>query len=225
MPQVVIKKYNVTLQNPTTGEETTTIMTEEVGGLSIERAMSDVWNELGLKIIGKELLETIEEVKVSPDEDGAVPDQSPKAIQRRVVQNPNQQMYRNPQAPMPQQGMGVPQQIPINIPEKIVQHGDVRLKLAGDKVFVEEWVEKDYKIDERHVYKIISEEGVIITSKVTILHKEWVEMKEEKTEEPKPEPEEVKKVEPPSTTTNSVTINENEDMFKNMVDELILEDN
>lgn len=180
MPKVVTRKYNVTLRNSKTGEETSTIATEEVGGPSIRQTMGPVWNELGLELINAELIEALEEIKITPDEDGIVPNQSPENVQRRVIkqgpQQPNMQ-FRPPQ----QRGA----QMPMNIPEKIIQHGDVRLKMAGDKVFIEEWVEKEASDG----YKIISKDNKIITDQVTILHKEWVELKEEKQPDPEPESE------------------------------------
>jgi hypothetical protein len=208
MPKVVTEKYNVTLRNPETEEETITIMTQEVPGPSIEQTMGAVWAELGLELINKELVQTIEEAKVSPDEDGTVPDQSPENVQRRIIDN-RQPTQHNPQAQPRRGGHVPPMQMPMNVPEKIIQHGDVRLKMVGDKVFIEEWVEK--KADDG--YKIISRDGETITDEVAILHKEWVELKEET---PEPEPQE--KV-TPAIPAN--TLEEDTENFSKIVDDLI----
>lgn len=215
MPKVVTEKYNVTLRNPETEEETVTVMTQEIGGITIEQAMGAVWAELGLELVSKELLQTIEEAKATPDEDGTVPDQSPENIQRRVIENKNRP--QRPQRPQPFMDNTPPQyanaQMPMNIPEKIIQHGDVRLKMVGAQVFIEEWVEK--KADDG--YKIISRDGETITNEVAILHKEWVELKEEKKEEIE-EPQKDKPTVPTHTTQ------EQTQAFENIVDDLIKDD-
>lgn len=208
MPNVITQKYNVTLRDVKSGDETIHISTQEIGGPSIEQVMSPIWNELGLQFIKKELLETINEIKVAPDEDGAVPNQSPENVQRRVIPNNNAiQHGRPPQTSGPNRQQNITQQ--FNIPEKIIQHGDVKIKLVGDKVYIEEWVKKIAKDG----YKIIGVDGDI-TDDVTILHKEWVELKE-KEEDKKTEPN-IMKTEPPTNTSTHD--------FGKMVDDLIKED-
>jgi hypothetical protein len=224
--QVVTKKYNVTLKDPKTGEETTTVATEEVGGIPIEQAFAP----LGMQIVKKELIEAIEENvhKAEEEEAGKAEGTMAESVRRRVIQS-------NPQAMQPQQTMqprGPQTQVPIqNIPEKIIQHGDVRLKLVGDKAFVEEWVEKDSTENERQVYKIIGKDGKEITSNVVILHKEWVELKEEKQPEPEVESEPEEAVLPNITDLPTVPnviepngTTDDQNLFGNMVNDLIQDD-
>ena len=208
MPRVITEKYRITLRDPKTGEETTSISTQEVGGPTIEQTMGSVWNELNLQFVGKELIHATEEQKIAPDEDGVVPQQPPDMVQRRVIQQGSIQQPQQHPLQGNAKGPFQPVSQPINIPEKIIQHGDVKLKLVGEKVFIEEWVEKK----KEDGYKIIGENSSDVTNSVTILHKEWVELKEEEKEEKEEPPvESLPIVESLSeTTTNTITISDEE---------------
>jgi len=218
---VVTRKYNLTLRDPETGMETTTIATEEEGGPTIEEGYAGI----GMEIVRKDLIEAIQEnvTKVDPA-DGSSPAVSPHTVQRKVLEH-NEQAAIQQNSPQGRTTMLNPP--PVNIPEKIIQHGGVRLKLVNDKAFVEEWVEQDHEIDERKVYKIVNKDGKEITSQVVILHKEWVEMVEEKKEEPEPEVSEdidlATVFDDPTPVSTSAPSDADTEVFSSMINDLIKE--
>lgn len=184
MKNVVTKKYKVTLLDPKTNIKSSTIATEEVGGLTIENAFSP----LGFHILKKELIETIEENVPQVNQEDDTSNQDPNNIQRHVIKNNN----GVPDTQTPINGVVTNNAYQPQVKERIVKHGDLCLKIIGDRVFCEEFIEQNVTDSS---YKIIDiKSGKETTSKVLILHKEWVEIKEEE--------EEVETIEPPKVPTD-----------------------
>ena len=198
--QVITNKYKVTIREPNSGAETSQTVTA-----SNEMELQEMFRPLQMEIINCELLETTEETIEKRDDDdnsgthlvnsnvrkAETPMNIPMGVEGFDTATEETMPYQPPATVVPQQGYQQPNypqtQYTTSAPLKprIIKQGNLRLKILGDKIYTEEWVECDMK-----GFKIMSKDTgkQIKTDSLVVYKKDWVEIIDEEESDISDEP-------------------------------------